>query len=163
MQLCLHYFFLPSHGWHFYEQFSTGVVKEIHNADERMEWNVFTLTDTYLCLALVSASICSLKSFTISWCFFFRMWAVSSDSRCTSSSSLRNLVSSVSRLRLISSWGEIWDWGVHLIVICWGEYCDRNNSPDFRHHLRLPRGALTSGWLARWGRPFHVRSGINRE
>lgn len=65
---------------------------------------IYLVNMFYLCLVLVRISICSWKSQQISWCFFFRMWAVSSDSRCTSSNNLRNFRSSTSRLRLIENW-----------------------------------------------------------
>lgn len=58
---------------------------------------------THLALALDNCSICSLKSTTISWCFFLSKCAVSSDSKCTSSRSLRNFPNSASRLRLTST------------------------------------------------------------
>lgn len=61
---------------------------------------------THLALALDNCSICSLKSTTISWCFFLSKCAVSSDSKCTSSRSLRILINSPSRLRLTSTCGR---------------------------------------------------------
>lgn len=59
---------------------------------------------SHLDFALASTSICSWKSTTISWCFLLRMAAVSSDSKCTSSKSLRSFNNSVSRFLLISNW-----------------------------------------------------------
>lgn len=35
---------------------------------------------------------------------------------------------------------------------------DAGALPHFRHHLQPPRGALTSGWPAHWGRPSRARS-----
>lgn len=57
----------------------------------------------YLALFFVRISTCSWKSVIISLCFFFKSVAVSSDSRWTSSSSLRSFSSSASRLRLASN------------------------------------------------------------
>lgn len=65
--------------------------------------------NAYLALFFVRISTCSWKSVIISLCFFFKSKVVSSDSRWTSSSSLRSFSSSASRLRLASNW----DWKIH--------------------------------------------------
>lgn len=64
---------------------------------------VLAVECAYLALFFVRISTCSWKSVIISLCFFFKSVAVSSDSRWTSSSSLRSFSSSASRLRLASN------------------------------------------------------------
>lgn len=109
----------------------------------------------YLALFFVRISTCSWKSVIISLCFFFKSVAVSSDSRWTSSSSLRSFSSSASRLRLASNCQRELLQSLWYIVV----YILGMHSLDVQHHPRPPRGARTSVWPERWGRLSRARSG----
>merc|ERR1719422_503014 len=92
--------------------FSTIFFMESFSLDRTSMWassSEISVCILDFCLTMVSLdretdSICSWSSIMASWCFFFRVRMVVSDSMWESSNSFLSLAISASRLRLMSSW-----------------------------------------------------------